>query len=205
MEPKISVTNSKLGHQIPSVSLPPELSCRKDAPCARMCYGKKGNFTYSNVKKSFLSNWEAYQSDPVAYFDFIERYLCGGLVSYKYFRWHSVGDIPDVGYLAGMIRVANRCPSVRFLCFTKRFDMINAWVESGLTPIPDNLKIVFSAWGKGFRVPNPHGFPVAHVRFRDASRNSEIPELAIPCGGKCPECLACWSLKPGQSVFFDQH
>ena len=38
MEINISMTNSKLGSQIPSVSLPPQMSCREDAPGARLCY-----------------------------------------------------------------------------------------------------------------------------------------------------------------------
>lgn len=41
MKIKISTTNTKLGYQIPSISLLPQCSCRKDAPCAHGCYGKK--------------------------------------------------------------------------------------------------------------------------------------------------------------------
>jgi len=43
------------------------------------------------------------------------------------------------------------------------------------------------------------------VNFRKKELNPEIPETAIPCTGECWHCLACWSLKKGQSVYFNQH
>lgn len=110
----------------------------------------------------------------------------------------------DYNYLLGMIKVANKCKQVKFLCFTKKFDIVNDYVNHG-GKIPNNLKIVFSAWHKAFKVDNPFNFPVAYVFFKKEELNPDIPEMAIPCGGHCPECLACWSLKKGQSVFFNQH
>lgn len=204
MNIKISTTNSKLGYQIPSISLLPQCSCRKDAPCSKDCYGKKGNFTYKSVQEAQRHNYDCYARDGDAYFNEIVSYLNDALISYKYFRWHTVGDIVDNDYLLGMIKVANKCKRVKFLCFTKKFDIVNDYVAHG-GKIPNNLKIIFSAWHKAFKVDNPFGFPVAYVFFRKEELNPDIPEMAIPCGGHCPECLACWSLKKGQSVFFDQH
>lgn len=204
MNIKISTTNSKLGYQIPSISLLPQCSCRKDAPCAHGCYGKKGNFTYKAVQEAQRHNYDCYAQDGNAYFNEIISYLNDALISYKYFRWHTVGDIVDHNYLLGMIKVASKCKQVKFLCFTKKFDIVNDYVAHG-GKIPNNLKIVFSAWHKAFKVDNPFDFPVAYVFFRKEELNPNIPEMAIPCGGHCPECLACWSLKKGQSVFFNQH
>ena len=52
----ISTTNSKLGSFIPSFNFPPIVTCRKDAPCKKMCYACKGNFMFKNVKYfGFLS------------------------------------------------------------------------------------------------------------------------------------------------------
>lgn len=204
MKTRISTTNAKLGYQIPSVSLPPSLSCRPDAPCARGCYGKRGNFLYKPAQDAQRNNWEHYASDPDAYFADIVSFLSDSLVSYRYFRWHTVGDIVDERYLEGMVNVAKKCPRVRFLCFTKKFALVNDYLdEKG--KFPPNLRIVFSAWHKGFRVDNPHRLPVAYVYFRKENLNPAIPETAIPCCGKCPECLACWTLRKGQSVYFDQH
>lgn len=201
MKIKISTTNTKLGYQIPSVSLPPQCSCRADAPCSKGCYGKKGNFTFKNVQEAHLSNYELYKQNPASYFDEIVSYLNDSLITYKYFRWHTVGDIVDANYFKGMIDVAKRCPQIKFLCFTKKFDIVNNCNEE----IPSNLRVIFSAWSKAFKVDNPHNYPVAYVFFRKAEMNPNIPDLALPCSGHCPECLACWSLEKGQSVVFNQH
>ena len=204
MEIKISTSNTKLGYQIPSISLSPECSCRKDAPCAKGCYGKKGHFTYSNVKDSQKHNYEVYVNAPETYFKDIISYLNDSLISYKYFRWHTVGDIVDMKYFQGMVEVAEKCKQVKFLCFTKKFDIVNTYLKEG-GKIPSNLKILFSAWHNAFKVDNPYNFPVAYVFFKRKELNPDINPLAIPCEGHCPECLACWSLKKGQAVVFNQH
>ena len=204
MNIKISTTNSKLGYQIPSISLLPQCSCRKDAPCARLCYGKRGNFTYKPTQQAQKHNYDCYIENSDNYFNEIISFLNDALISYKFFRWHTVGDIVDENYLLGMIKTAKKSKQVKFLCFTKKFDLINNYLNSG-AKIPSNLKIVFSAWHKGFKVDNPYNFPVAYVYFKNQDLNPDIPALAIPCKGHCPDCLACWNLKPGQSVFFNQH
>lgn len=204
MRVKISQTNAKLGYQIPSISLAPELSCRPDAPCAKGCYAKKGNFTYSNVKDSRINNSHAYAENPEEYFGEIINFLSKGLVTYKYFRWHVSGDIVDANYFEGMVKVAKKCKGIKFLCFTKKFSIVNDYLSEG-KKIPSNLRIIFSAWSKGFKVENPYNLPVAYVFFKDESKNPEINPLAIPCTGDCSNCLACWSLKCGQAVMFHQH
>ena len=204
MNIKISTTNSKLGYQIPSISLLPQCSCRKDAPCARLCYGKRGNFAYKPAQQAQKQNFDCYIENSNNYFHEIISFLNDALISYKFFRWHTVGDIVDNNYLLGMIKTAKKSKQVKFLCFTKKFDLINNYLNSG-AKIPSNLKIVFSAWDKSFKVNNPYNFPVAYVYFRKEDLNPDIPALAIPCKGHCPDCLACWDLKPGQSVFFNQH
>lgn len=203
MKVKISTTNSKLGAQIPSVNLPAIKTCRHDAPCKHLCYATKGNFTFPNVKESHVNNLACFVANPKKYFDDIIEYL-SGLVSYRFFRWHSSGDIVNDEYLQGMMRVARKCKGVKFLCFTKKFELVNNYLASG-QKIPNNLHIVFSAWNKEFNVPNPYDLPVTYVNFKDESQNPDIPVLAIPCTGDCPHCLACWSLKKGQSVVFNQH
>ena len=203
MKIKISTTNTKLSGQIPSVNLPPIQTCRHNAPCRHLCYATKGNFTFPNVKESHLNNLACFINDPKQYFNDIIAYL-NGLVSYRYFRYHSSGDIVNEEYFEGMVRVAKKCKSVKFLCFTKKFEIVNNYLAKG-EKIPSNLHIVFSAWDKEFKVDNPYNLPMTYVDFKDTSKNPEIPELAIPCIGKCYECQACWSLKKGQSVVFHQH
>lgn len=206
---KISITNSKLGGQIPSINLPPIITCRHNAPCAHLCYARKGNFCYANVKKSHLDNLNHYLQNPESYFDSIIAYL-NGLTTYRFFRWHSSGDIVDAQYLEGIIKVANKCPQTKFLVFTKQFEIVNNYFierSHGLAILPKNLRIVFSMWDKEFNktVDNLFEFPTTWVRFKDGSVDDAIPETALPCVGKCYECVACWDLRQGQSTVFKQH
>lgn len=197
----ISKTNSKLGASIPSINLPPVITCIKEAPCFKKCYARKGNFRFENVKKSLQNNLDEYRANPDYYFEFIAHETR----FFRFFRWHSAGDIVDERYLQGMCDVARKNPDVHYLAFTKKFLLVNGYVHKG-NEIPDNLRIVFSGWGKGFEVVNPYNFPTTWVRFaKDEEANSAIPQDAIPCKGKCYECQACWQLHKGQSVYFDEH
>lgn len=201
---KISITNSKLGDKIPSLNLPPIKTCRADAPCKKGCYALKGNWIFLNVKNSLQNNLDDFLNDKEKFFNDIINYLKNGLTTYKYFRWFSSGDIVNDDFLKGMVNVAKQCKNTKFLCFTKKFEIVNNYLNNGGV-IPNNLKIVFSAWNKDFKVDNPYNLPMTYVFFKKAENNAKIPSLAIPCKGKCDECLACWGLKNGQSVFFNQH
>ena len=200
---KISTTNSKLG-LIPSVNLPPLVTCRENCPCADTCYALKGRYRFRNVKERHLHNYNAYLENPKEYFSAIKKEINNGLISYSYFRWHASGDIVDEQYFSGMVEVAKSLPRTSFLAFTKKFELVNSYIESGGT-IPENFHIVFSAWGDNFRIENPYQFPVAYVRFPDENLNKSIPCTASECSGDCTTCLQCWNIKSGESVVFNKH
>ena len=203
---KISLTNSKLGALIPSLNLPAIITCRKDAPCKHLCYACKGNFKYPNVTKSHLNNYQHFLNNPEDFFNEIKEFLKSPLRIYSFFRWHASGDIISKEYFINMIKIADACPDIKFLAFTKQFEIINEYVKVfGISTIPNNLHIVFSMWDKNFKVENPYNFPTTWVDFKDKSQNPKIPEMAIPCIGKCWQCQSCWSLQQGQSVVFHQH
>lgn len=198
---RITNGNSKLSASIPSINLPAGITCRKDAPCCKGCYAKKGTFLYKGVQQCYMENLEHFKRDAKDYFDSIIRNLTNGLVIYRYVRWHSSGDIVDYNYLDGMCRVAEACKEINFLCFTKQYEMINKWVLFG-DKIPKNLHIVFSGWDENWHFDNPYNFPVAWVRFKGDKRDFSN---AKQCTGKCYECMECWKLKKGESVVFDKH
>lgn len=200
---KISTHNSKLG-VIPSVNLPSIITCREGCPCAKDCYATKGRFRFKNVQDCLMQNYLEYVAHPVTYFDEIEREIRGGVMSYNFFRWHSSGDIVDRRYFDGMIRVAKDLTNTKFLAFTKQFEIVNSYIKEG-NEIPENLKIVFSAWGNELRVDNPYHLPIAYVRFGDGSKDKHIPAAAKECSGNCTRCLGCWEIKPGESVVFNKH
>ena len=195
----ISHTNSKLGENIPSVNLPAGLTCRADAPCFRKCYAKHGHWLYKNVRESLEKNLKEYKENPSFYFECIAN--ATRLV--RAFRWHSSGDIVDDAYFVGMCKVARKNPKTDYLCFTKKFGIVNGYLAAG-HKIPKNLTVVFSGWDADFKMENPYNLPTTWVWFKKQI-NNHIPQNSIPCAGKCEECLACWQLKKGQSVYFREH
>lgn len=199
----ISLNNSKLGDKIPSLSFPAVVTCNPEAPCFKECYARKGYMAF-HQKGVYLDNYNEYKADPRAFFDNLQQWINNEDCIYKFFRYFASGDIPDPGFLRGMVETAEKCPQTKFLAFTKRFNFVNDFLSNGGT-IPANLKIIFSHWCKGFEVPNPYGLPCTYVYFKDATKNDAIPEFAIPCTGSCKTCKACWDLQPGQSVYFKQH
>lgn len=208
----ISISNTKLG-AIPTVNLPPIITCRKDAPCAKNCYACKGRFRFKNVQESMLFNLSEWQNNPGEY----ERSVMDACVHYKFFRWHSAGDIPDMDYFNMMIHIAKAVPDTKFLCFTKQYELVNNVIATngyrfaicdGNGIFPPNLTIVFSAWGNNLP-DNPFRFPVAYVRLKSGEGAEFIPEDAIRCPGYCADCVKhdqnCWNLWFSQSVVFNQH
>ena len=195
---KVSNTNSKLGGQIYSINLPPVVTCRSDAPCFKGCYACKGNWLFPNVKNSLQHNLDAYKSNPTLFFESVAAQTA--LV--RFCRWHSSGDIVDMQYFEGMCKVARKNKDTHYLCFTKKYEIINEFLSKGKR-IPKNLSIVFSAWSNW--IPeNPYDLPMTYVYGKEFN-NELIPKDAIPCGGKCETCQACWTLKKGQHVYFLKH
>ena len=195
---KVSNTNSKLGGQIYSINLPPVVTCRSDAPCFKGCYACKGNWLFPNVKNSLQHNLEAYKSNPALFFESVAAQTA--LV--RFCRWHSSGDIVDMQYFEGMCKVARKNKETHYLCFTKKYEIINEFLSKGKR-IQKNLSIVFSAWSNW--IPeNPYDLPMTYVYGKEFN-NELIPKDAIPCGGKCETCQACWTLKKGQHVYFLKH
>ena len=195
---KVSNTNSKLGGQIYSINLPPVVTCRSDAPCFKGCYACKGNWLFPNVKNSLQQNLEAYKNNHTLFFESVAAQTA--LV--RFCRWHSSGDIVDMQYFEGMCKVARKNKDTHYLCFTKKYEIINEFLSKGKR-IPKNLSIVFSAWSNW--IPeNPYNLPMTYVYGKEFN-NELIPKDAIPCGGKCETCQACWTLKKGQHVYFLKH
>ena len=191
----ISPGNTKMGH-IPSVSLPPVVTCRAGCPCASKCYAVRMTRLRKTVAASYDRNLNAWRQNPEGF----ETQIVAAAITTRYFRWHVAGDMPDSTYFQMMCRVARRCPGTDFLAFTKRWDIVNPLASE----IPDNLQVVYSAWGD-FLPDNPHHLPVAHVIFRGTEPD---PSWKI-CGGNCTTCICqgigCWELHRGEHIAFYEH
>lgn len=199
MEVKISRGNSKLG-AIPSVSLPSIITCR-GCDCRIKCYANKLERLRPTVRRAYKHNLDVLTNDPDTYWREVE----GSVMMNRYFRFHVSGDIVDDTYFENMVGIAQRNQHCSILCFTKKFEIVNAFLEAGGT-IPDNLHMIFSGW-VGLEMPNPFSLPEAHVIYRDGTTTAA--NEAIPCGGNCTECAltdgGCWNLKRGEQVVFREH
>ena len=198
---KISNGNSKMG-AIKSVSLPSRITCRHCA-CWKKCYAAKIERLRKNVREAYQHNLQVLQSDPDAYWRGVEE----AIKTSRYFRFHVSGDIPDGEYFANMVDAARRNPHCEILCFTKKYELVNDYVErAGKEAIPSNLHLIFSGWN-GLDMVNPYEFPEAHVIYRDGSTTARAD--AHLCGGNCTECAktdsGCWTLKDGEQVVFHEH
>ena len=193
----ISKGNSKMGF-IPSVSLPPIVTCAQGCTCAKKCYAAKLCRIYPSVRKAYQKNLDILKNDMDNYFTQVKA---AAMVT-KYFRFHVSGDIYDMNYLDRMVKLAQELPGTTFLAFTKQYNFVNNFLTYAV--IPDNLKIIFSEW-PGMNMENPYNLPVAHVIFK----GQEPADHWKICGGNCSECacrgVGCWELKKGEHIAFYEH
>ena len=196
---KISKGNSKLG-AIPSVSLPSIKTCRNCA-CQEKCYAQKLERLRPAVRNAYQHTLEVWLKDPETYWREVEA----SIMMSRFFRFHVSGDIPSFKYLVNMVAIAKRQPHCEVLCFTKKYNLVNEFIEQG-GELPSNLHMIFSGW-VGLEMANPFSLPEAHVRYRDGSTTAR--EDAIECSGNCTECAltegGCWNLQKGQQVIFNEH
>lgn len=200
--------NRKTGKACLTLSFP-TISCREDAPCklSGKCYCLKGpQAYYVTVLGAYYRNWRLWNEDPKRFEEQVNAAICfNGL---PLFRWCDAGDFPDFEFFLMTLRVARKNPEVKFMAYTKKYDLVNKYFDKGGKEFPENYTLRFSEWDKSWEVPNPHNLPIATVAFADCRKNTEIAKNAFWCkGGKettCSSCRACWNKKIKQ-VVFQQH
>lgn len=199
MSVSISVGNSKMG-AIPSVSLPAVITCRV-CSCQEICYARKIERLRPSVRKAYANNLEILYQSPETYWREVEA----SIMMSHFFRFHVSGDIPNKDYFIHMVAVAARQRHCEILCFTKKYEIVNWYIQNN-GDLPSNLHIVFSGW-TGLKMQNPHGLPEAHVLYKDGTTTAR--DDAKLCGGNCTDCAktddGCWTLKNGEQVLFEQH
>lgn len=208
-EINVSNRNRKTGVACNVIQMPTN-TCREDAPCrvSGKCYCLKGNQRYDNVLQAYWRNWRLYNTNPEDFYEQVVFKLKHAPLPLM--RWFDCGDIPDSNFFDLMVKVALELPNIKFMSFTKKYWIINEYLNAG-NKIPDNLNVIFSAWDKNWIVDNPHDLPIAYVNFKNSSLNPEIPKYAYscPCSDKehtitCSMCQACWNKKL-KAVKFLEH
>ena len=190
---KIADGNSKLG-AIPNISTIPGKDCGNCSACVKGCYAVKFYKMYPNVRAAWDMNSNAAHTDREGFFAGVREYLVSK--NPKWFRWHVSGDILDQAYLDEMKAIAKDFPAVGFLAFTKMHHL-----DFGKTP--KNLTIIASMW-PGLELPkNVKKLPKAWMQDGTEAR---VPEDAIPCPGRCDQCMMCWHLPNlKRDVVFEKH
>lgn len=199
--------NSKLGHIIKSVSLPPVLYCGNCKHCKNDCYDLRHDVTQPQCRIYRAANAALYEENRDAYWESIEREV----KACRFFRYHIGGDIQDRDYLQHMVDIAYGNPHCEFLVFTKMFNVVNEYMADTEEDLPNNMHIIFSAW-PGLEMPNPHHLPISFPVFAEGDEQefmSTMPSWYWHCGNDCTECAlcgqGCWTLKRGEAVGFPLH
>lgn len=193
----ISTTNSKLGASIPSFNLLPGVTCSAEA-CGHClkdgCYAVKNAFRcgYNVDKNSTLSAWAENTALARYNLKLLHERLIDWFTAHhttiKLFRIHSSGDFFSESYAFMWFDIASRFPDVRFLAFTKQFDVVRQIPFYELK----NFSLVLSGW-IGVVIPDDLR-KYYHCAWCNDGTESRIPADAMQCPGSCEACGLCWYL-----------
>ncbi len=204
----LSTKNRKTGGCCNDLAFP-TCTCRDDAPCKKDgCYCLKGTQIMCNVVAAYTRNLRLYNTDPQDFWNQVRFKIKHNPL--PLFRFFDAGDIPDYDFFCGMVSIANEFPDIKFMAFTKKYEIVNKWLYETAEDLPSNLNVIFSAWHIGWKVNNPHHLPVAYVDFKDKTLNPEFPEGITSCPNQydktitCSSCRKCWDKKI-KAVKFVQH
>ena len=192
----ISDGNMKL-KGIPNISLRPVVDCGNCRYCAGSCYARKAYRAYPGVKKAWTKNGKAFRrEDYGSLYEEIAEYL--ERKNPRWFRIHVAGDFLSQGHVDFWRMVAADFADIKFLAFTKMFDL-DFW------PKPGNLQIIASMWPGLTYFNSPHLDILPKAWMQDGTE-TRIPGNAIECPGQCDTCGMCWHLSDiGRDVFFSIH
>ena len=197
----VSAKNRKMG-DVASVSVLPFITCpaRCAKTCGASCYAAKIALLYKNTLKAYARNTALLIETPGEFWRQVEAAIMGA----RFFRLNVSGDILNADYFKNACEIAARQSHCKILMFTKRYEIVNAYIKNG-GEIPENLRVIFSAW-EGLKPINPYKLPESSVIMPDAET---IPQNWKICGGNCFECFAagagCLGLKTGETVAFHLH
>ena len=204
----ISMSNSKLGN-IPSFNLLPGFTC-STASCKHClkggCYAVKNMFCHgydvnkNNVLSAWTENTVIMMTDLEKLYNELDKYLNSVKNTIKLFRIHSSGDFKNVQYAKMWYRLAAKYTTIRFLAFTKQWDVVR---EVNFYNLP-NFSLVLSGW-TGIDIPEDLRKYYRCAWCNDGKEN-RIPDNAMLCPGSCESCGLCWYLgEIGRDTQFIKH
>ena len=158
------------------------------------CYALKGNYRFSNVKKSRAHNLQDCKRE-----DWVEDMVLE-LDNDRYFRWFDSGDIADIRLAKKILEVMKRTPhcnhwlptrTYKFESFRKILEEMNALpnvVVRYSSDSTDGKKKVYDRRGKEIKAKYTSSILKEYV---ESKGNHLCPSSKQD--GKCLTCRACWS------------
>lgn len=194
--------NKKLD-AVPSVALSPWLTCNNKA-CylCGSCYGLKQKYLSFFKFVYMVENTVLLNDRPEEFKKQVNAYLT--LTGARFFRWFENGDFPSNESVKLFDDIARGNPRTDFLCMTKQYARVNAYLESNGGKYSENLKLRLSKFEiDGLtEIPNPFSLPTTDV----INKAEELHAGATLCPGfssDCAHCLKCW--KCNREVDFIKH
>ena len=175
--------------------------------CKSLCYAVSDAKRFHNtVIKSQGGNTLLARFDRPRFFADIQRFIDYNMVAA--IRVHSSGEFLSYGYFTDWMEFARNNPEVKFYCYTKRFNFIEKYLDSGET-IPNNFVINVSIWGKNY--DNPYNLPEFIFDNGTDPELEKIPHCPASdingnkTGMTCAACKLCINAKNGQRIAVYSH
>ena len=210
----VSDGNSKTGNAV-NFNLPIEYTCGHACECYKsaLCYAEQGCYC-------FADNQALYSENLNFFLDHTNKEFIDGLqiaidyFNYSMFRYFTCGDIPNTRFFKCMVQLAKNNPSIRFWSYTKKYEIVNKWIDEN-GDLPENLTIIFSHWlnkdGTYYPMNNRHNLPTSE--FIPMGHESIIDDNwhVCPCSdptvkATCETCdRPCYKLKNGEHMALLEH
>ena len=175
--------------------------------CKSACYAVNDAKRYHNtVIKSQGNNTLLARFDRPRFFADLQRFVDYNMVAAM--RIHSSGEFLSYGYFTDWIEFVKLNPEIKFYCYTKRFNFIERFLESGGV-IPKNLAINVSIWKKNY--DNPYNLQEfiyddgTEPELKDIPHCPAVDEKGRKTGMTCAACKLCINAKPGQKIAVYAH
>lgn len=193
--------------------------------CEKHCYAINGAQQHHNaVLPSTIKNLILYRKDPKRFEAEVDAALSKWKTKNtdKVFRWHASGEVEDYEYLEMMMRLAERHPEVHFYSYTKRFKMIEKYLDNH-RDFPSNFIWNLSVWSNNLAEAKFNPSYLAKVQLFEWKDNISVEDYnkSIHCrsvihDGKkkghlnhdinCKACGLCWKGKcKGKTILVYNH
>lgn len=207
--------NSKTGKNVINLNFPIEYTCKHTCECytEKACYAESGCYLYSDNQASYSENFNFFCAvDSETFCKAVQMAI--EKMGFKLFRYFTCGDIVNYRFFECMVTIAKENPSVRFWSYTKKYEIVNRWLDENGT-LPENLTIIFSHWlnhdGSYFPMDNRHNLPTSEFIPLGREELLETVTHVCPCSDPsvvacCEDCdHPCYELKNGQSMALCEH